>query len=242
MVRLGAVTAPAHQVPIGYKEGNHMSRILTRIKISVALVTGLLLVTSGLSVAAYGSYSGNDYGYNNGGYGDTNGPSRASSYINRDTGAATENTDVNADSGCRNPDQYDNQKLSDPGTTNRNVHNDGCLYRSYGGYGGYGGSSYGGNDYFDGYVTFESSGVGVIAACPDPDGAGPKTATLSADKLRCTQSGYQMKGTAGDFEYHTRLNNTDAPGQQRVTMCYDPERNGCGDARVKSSITINWYR
>src|SRR4028119_833725 len=52
---------------------------------------------------------------------------RAASYINPDTGAATENPDVDRGSSCANPDQRDRQRLSDPGTANRNVHNDACF-------------------------------------------------------------------------------------------------------------------
>ncbi len=88
----------------------------------------------------------------------------------------------------------------------------------------------------------ESSGVGVISACPDPDNAGPKVAILCADQKRCFQSGYQEKGMAGDLEFHARLNNTASPGEQRVVWCYDPEANGCSDSRVKNSIAINWVR
>ncbi len=56
---------------------------------------------------------------------DGRGGVRAASYIDPDTGAATENPDVNRNSSCTNPDQHDQhdqhgqQSLSDPGTANR---------------------------------------------------------------------------------------------------------------------------
>lgn len=159
---------------------------------------------------------------------------RARSYINRDTGAPTQNSDVNVNSSCRYPDQYDVQKLSTTGTTDRNVHNDACLYKSYYGYGGT-------SDYADTTAAFESSGVGFISACPDPDGAGPKT-SRTADRNGdgkadiCYQSGYQQKGTAGDFEYHARLNNTNQVGEQKVRFCYDRNANGCSDEEVRDTV------
>jgi Zn ribbon nucleic-acid-binding protein len=155
---------------------------------------------------------------------------RASSYINRDTGMATENPDVEQGSNCANPDRSDNQQLSTTGTTNRNVHNDACLFAG----------SRETVSTVDGPATFESTGVGVISACPDPDGAGPKTATLSGDGKRCHQTGYQEKGTPGDLEFHVRLNNSTTPGEQRVTFCSDPDTDGCADETVKQTITINW--
>lgn len=180
-----------------------------------------------------GGWSGN-WG---GGDGSSSGPRRARSYINPDTGAATANIDVNPDSSCRNPDQYDMQKLSSPGTTDRNVHNDACLYKGY--------YAYSTSDYADTTAAFESSGVGYISACPDPDGAGPKT-SRTADRNGdgkadiCFQSGYQTKGTPGDFEYHARLNNDSQPGEQTVVFCYDRNANGCADEEVKDTIRVQW--
>ncbi len=78
------------------------------------------------------------------------------------------------------------------------------------------------------------------SACPDPDGAGPKVAILSADKKLCFQSGYQEKGMAGDLEFHARLNNNGQAGTQYVTWCSDSDRNGCDDERNKDSIRIDW--
>lgn len=164
-------------------------------------------------------------------------PDRAVSYINPDTGAATANPDVDPNSSCFSPDQYDRQQLSTVGTTNRNVHNDACFLN--------GRSSYwGGGDPMakvDGPATFESRGVGIISACPDPDGLGPKVAILSGDKKRCFQSGYQEKGIAGDKEFHARLNNDSTPGDQSVVWCYDEDRDGCSDEyELRSRIQIRW--
>lgn len=92
----------------------------------------------------------------------------------------------------------------------------------------------------DGQATFESSGVGTISACPGPDGAGPRTATLSSDGNRCTQSGWQVRGIAGDREFHARFNNTTTVGWQFVTLCHDPEANGCADTSVKALVAIYW--
>lgn len=174
--------------------------------------------------------------------GDRNRPQRAVSYINPDTGAATANPDVDPNSSCFNADRSDQQRLSDPGTTNRNVHNDACFFGSR--YSRWNGGS---DEKVDGPATFQATGVGVISACPDPDGAGPKVAVLSdtngdGRNDRCFQSGYQEKGMAGDNEFHARLNNTTTPGTQSVTWCYDPNKNGCGDEYVKDQITINWVR
>jgi hypothetical protein len=140
-----------------------------------------------------------------------------SSYVNPDIGLATENTNANPDSDCDSPDQNDTQQLSDPGQTNRNVHNDACILKN-------------GNP-VDTAVSFEISGVGEFSACPDPDGAGPKTSTNSGS--RCYLTGYQETGNPGDLEYHSRVNNDDTPGQSTVTFCVDANNNGCGDAKTK---------
>lgn len=173
-----------------------------------------------------------------GGWGSYGGdrPERAVSYINPDTGAATANPDVAADSSCASPDRYDVQKLSSPGTANRNVHNDACFF----------GSSYRSGDVkLDAPATYQSSGVGFISACPDPDGAGPKFAVLSdtngdGRNDRCFQSGSQNKNAAGDMEFHARLNNTTTAGRQSVTWCYDADQNGCSDEYVRDTIRIDW--
>lgn len=168
----------------------------------------------------------------------SNTPTRAVAYINRDTGLPTENQDVAVNSSCAQPDTTDAQPISATGMVNRNVHVDACLF----------GAS--GMDELDGQATFESSGVGFISACPDPDaimgGAnGPKTATNSDTNMdmrndRCVQSGYQVKNMAGDNEFHARFNNDTGAGTQTVTFCLDTNGNGCTDETVKSEITINW--
>lgn len=172
--------------------------------------------------------------------GESVGPYRAVSYINPDIGEATANPNVDQESECDDPDQYDTQQQSDSGTDNRNVHNDACLF---------GGSNFSsrGEPRFDGPATFESTGAGYISACPDPDDGGPKTAKTrdrNGDGFAdvCYQSGYQSKGTAGDTEYHARLNNYVGMqiGEQRVTFCYDPGFNGCADTNVKDQIVVKW--
>lgn len=152
-------------------------------------------------------------------------PRFAASYINPDLGAATENPDVKTSSDCSRPDRKDRQMLSTVGTTDRNVHNDACLLDRRG-------------NVVDAPISWETYGVGAIFACPDPDGAGPKVAVLTGN--RCYQSGFQATGKAGDGEFHIRLNNTDTVGRQDVAFCYDPENNGCADARVVDDIRIDW--
>lgn len=157
---------------------------------------------------------------------------RASSYINRDTGAPTENPDVSIPSNCAVPDPADTQVLSPMGTTANNVHNDACLFAADG-------------SRADGPATFESFGVGGISACPDPDLGGPRTAVAhdhdgDGRNEHCHQSGYQLRSAPGDLEYHARLNNTTTPGQQRVLFCSDPDGDGCLDERVVSQVAVGW--
>lgn len=208
-----------------------------------AMIAGAGLMIGAPAVIAHsdgGSYSGNWGGDR---YGQDR-PDRAVSYINPDTGTATVNPDVDPNSSCFAPDRADTQKLSDAGTANRNVHNDACFFgRSSSYWGGGSGSS----TKLDAPATFESRGVGVISACPDPDGAGPKFAVLKdtngdGRKDFCFQSGYQEKGIAGDMEFHARMNNTTTTGTQTVTWCYDQDQNGCSDEYVKDKIQINWVR
>lgn len=161
------------------------------------------------------------------------GPTRAVSYINPDTGKPTFNPNVDPNSECASPDQFDSQKLSVRGQADRNVHNDACLFVP--------------GARFDGPASFVSFGVGFVSACPDPDGAGPKVAITydrngDGNADRCFMSGYQETGMDGDREYHTRLDNFTMPGSQGVLFCYDPENNGCNDARVVSRIIIRWSR
>ena len=192
------------------------------------VMASIIVATVGLSAPMAVAYDGGGFG---GWYGG-NGVVRAASYINPDTGAATANPDVDLNSSCYNPDQRDDQRLSDPGTTNRNVHNDACFLDDRG-------------NKVNGPASFQSFGVGFISACPDPDGAGPKVARLTdtngdGRNDLCFQSGYQEKGVAGDFEFHARLNNTSMTGSQYVVWCADADRNGCRDEDVKDDIKIEW--
>lgn len=157
-------------------------------------------------------------------------PATPASYINPDTGAATANPDVNPGSECETPDQADNQTVGDETSGAGNVHNDACLLDASGGN-------------VDAQATFEVSGVGVISACPDPDGPDqPKTATRSADKKRCTVSGFEVGGTngaTGDGEYHARVVSASA-GVQTVAFCADPEGDGCANAAARDEIVVTW--
>ncbi|MGH8906722.1 MAG: hypothetical protein ACRD0K_09440 [Egibacteraceae bacterium] len=188
-----------------------------RTKGVLALFTALIALSA---MGATGAWARNDSG-------------RAASYINPDTGLATANPDVDPDSSCAKPDQSDRQRFSDAGAVNRNVHNDACFLDDKG-------------MKLDGPASFDSSGVGLISACPDPDGPnGPEVAMLSdrdgdgrADL--CFQSAFQQTGMPGDMEFHARLNNTGTAGRQTVVWCADPDRNGCADERNVSTITIDW--
>ena len=209
---------------------------LTSKKLLVAAISVGTLAASTTGAFAYGSYDGGSS------YSDGRDGLRTVSYINRDTGAATENPDVNKDSSCFNPDQYDMQMFSDAGTANRNVHNDACFLDDRGNKAGKGIGA-----------TFRSSGTGFISACPDPDGAGPERAVL-ADKNgdgradSCFQSSYQDRGVlgtadvAGDFEYHARLNNNNAqtPGEQQVKWGLDRDGDGFIDDRNDDDIKVDW--
>ena len=194
---------------------NNTKRLLT-----AGMFAGLLVGVTGTGAAA--NYDGS------GSYGS----GRASSYINGDAGV---NADVDPNSSCYRPDQYDKQMFSDPASTgpgNRNVHNDACFLDSNG-------------NKLNGPASFESSGVGLISACPDPDGLGPQTARLTDKngdnrKDLCFQSAFQTRGIAGDSEFHARMNNTSMPGTQYVTWCSDRNADGCSDEWNKSSIRIDW--
>lgn len=168
-------------------------------------------------------------------------PATIKSYINRDTGLETENSSVRKGSKCEKPDRRDRQKLSEEGETDRNVHNDACLFTRKG-------------KAFDGPVTFVVRGPGYISTCPDPDLTsmvptpatdGPKEAK-PVDKdgdgraEACRQTGYQEKDAAGDFEYHVRTNNDSEPGRSKVVFCYDRDQNGCFDEKLRKAIYIKW--
>ena len=164
-------------------------------------------------------------------------PQRAVAYVRADAGLPTFNPDVNAGSNCATPDYDDVQALSSPGGTNRNVHVDACLFT--------GAAAPGATlSDVDVVATYELFGVGTISACPDPDGAGPKTATRhdhngDGSFEHCHQSGYQSAGT-GAMEYHARVNNSSQPGQSRVLFCYDADQDGCTDEQVLSQVAIGW--
>jgi hypothetical protein len=164
-------------------------------------------------------------------------PVRATAYIRADVGLATFNPDVNPNSNCATPDSDDTQRVGAPGTTANNVHIDACLFSS--------GAAAGATvSDVDVPVTYELFGAGTISACPDPDGAGPKTAVRhdhdgDGNFEHCHQSGYQSTGT-GALEYHARVNNTVAAGQTRVLFCNDPDQDGCLDEAVRSQVAIGW--
>ena len=158
----------------------------------------------------------------------------AAAYINRDTGAVTENSNIGVWSSCRRPDRYDEVQLVSPaGTVTNNVHIDACLFDATG------------KRLNDG-ATYESYGVGYISACPDPDTDGPKTSTLSPGptgnpNTRCIQTGFQSKGTPGDREFHARVNSF-KQGQQFVVWCYDENLNGCADEKIQDAVVIYWRK
>ncbi len=205
---------------------------LTSKTLIVAAIGSMSLVTAATGANAYGSY-GSYGGY--GGYGGyENNRVKTVSYINGDAG---KNADVNANSSCYNPDQYDMQAFSsaasgNPG--NNNVHNDACFLD---GNGNKVGKNIG--------ATFQASGTGYISACPDPDGAGPaiaRTKDLNNDGRidSCFQSSYQEKNAAGDFEYHARVNNTGMAGGQQVAWGKDADGDGRIDGYDADSIKVDW--
>ncbi|HVE74287.1 MAG TPA: hypothetical protein VNA30_04240 [Mycobacteriales bacterium] len=144
---------------------------------------------------------------------------RPVAYINPDTGKVTENSGVRTSSECESPDRADTMALGDEATGKGNVHVDACLFQ--------------GSNRVDVKAAFEVTGVGTIAACPDADKAGPKTATKSATS--CLQDGYEE----ANKEYHVRVVSATA-GLQTVRFCADPEGNGCADAERVSSVRITW--
>ena len=205
-------------------------RTLRKPLLVVALSAGML-ATSATGAFAYGSYGGGFYG--GGSYG---GDLRTASYINGDAG---KNADVDPNSSCFNPDQYDMQAFSsaasgNPG--NNNVHNDACFLDNQGNKVGQGIGA-----------TFQSSGTGYISACPDPDGAGPEFARLrdlngDGRNDSCFQSSYQDNPAlaAGDDEYHARVNNTGMTGSQQVKWGMDRDGDGRIDSRDDDDIKVDW--
>ncbi len=164
-------------------------------------------------------------------------PVRATAYIRADVGLATFNPNVSAGSNCAMPATSDTQTVSAMGTTANNVHVDACLFGS--------GAAPGATvSDVDVPATYEIFGVGTISACPDPDGAGSKTAVRhdhdgDGNFEHCHQSGYQSTGT-GALEYHARVNNTAGAGQTRVLFCNDPDQDGCVDEAVRNQVAVGW--
>lgn len=145
---------------------------------------------------------------------------RPVAYINPDTGKETENPGVQAGSGCESPDQADTAPLGDEGSGTGNVHVDACLFD--------------GSTRVDSQAAFTVSGVGVIAACPDPDkDAAAKSSMKNGDT--CVLSGFED----ANLEYHVRVVSATA-GVQTVAFCADPEGNGCDDAASVSTVRVTW--
>lgn len=202
-----------------------------RTAVVSCLSIGALAVGMTGALASHNGGDGGDWSGTGGGPG----AFRASSYINSDGGA---NANVDPDSSCSTPDQYDRQRISSKASGNpgdRNVHNDACFLDKNG-------------EKADGPASFQSFGAGYISACPDPDGAGPKYAILrdtNGDGRNdlCFQSGYQempLPGTAGNEEFHARVNKNRGEGRQQVVWCSDADADGCSDEDVADSITVRW--
>lgn len=204
-------------------------RITSKTMIMAAAVGSMSLV----GVTGASAHSG--YG----GYGDRDRDRdrvTAVSYINGDGGT---NADVDRNSSCFDPDQYDMQAFSsaasgNPG--NNNVHNDACFLDDRG------------NKVGDGIgASYQSRGTGYISACPDPDGPGPEFSRLrdlnrDGRNDSCFQSSYQEKNAAGDFEYHARVNNTGMTGEQQVNWGMDRDGDGRIDSRDDDSIKVDWSK
>lgn len=168
---------------------------------------------------------------------------RAVSYMNPDTGAATEDADVDRDSNCFSPDRYDSQRLSDSGTANRNVHNDAYLFEGDGDRYGDAGS----DRKVDAPASYDSSGVGFISACPDPDNAGPKYAiakgrngdgridVLALERLPGEGCRRRLRVPRLAEQHHD-----DRPAVRRLVL--RPDGDGCGDEKAKDRIVIDWPR
>ena len=196
----------------------------------VAALSAGSVAASATGAFAYGSYGSYDGG---GSYG---GGIKPVSYINGDAG---KNADVDPNSSCYRPDQYDMQMFSSAASGNpgdRNVHNDACFLDDRG-------NKVGKNI----GATFVASGTGYISACPDPDGAGPAIRILrdlngDGRNDSCYQSSYQENPAlaAGNFEYHARVNNTGMAGQQQVKWGMDRDADGRIDSRDDDSITVDW--
>ena len=199
---------------------------ITRKPLLVAALSAGMLATSATGALAYGSYGSYNGGDN----------FKAASYINGDAG---KNADVNPNSSCFNPDQYDMQKFSSAASGNpgdSNVHNDACFLD---GNGNKVGKNIG--------ATFQASGTGYISACPDPDGAGPAIRILrdlngDGRNDSCFQSSFQENPNlaAGNFEYHARVNNTGMAGSQDVKWGMDSDGDGRIDGYNNDSVKVDW--
>jgi hypothetical protein len=141
-------------------------------------------------------------------------------YVNPDKGKPTENPNVAASSECETPVQSDTQPLGDEASGSGNVHFDACLFD-------------GANMRTDTQAAFTVSGVGVIAACPDPDKEGPQTSMKTGTS--CVLSNFE----AANSEYHVRVVSATA-GTQTVTFCADPEGDGCDNAAATSVGRVTW--
>ena len=200
-------------------------------KILITAMTAGTIAASASGASAYGSYGGGSYG--GGSYG---GNLKTVSYINGDAG---KNADVDPNSSCYRPDQYDMQKFSSAASGNpgdNNVHNDACFLD---GNGNKVGKNIG--------ASFQSTGTGYISACPDPDGAGPAFRVLrdlngDGRNDSCFQSSYQENPAlaAGNFEYHARVNNTGMAGSQQVKWGRDNDGDGRIDGWDADDIKVDW--
>lgn len=196
------------------------------------------VVLAAVSVATLAGSVTGALAYDRDSYGDGSYRDRVEtvSYINGDAGR---NADVDPNSSCFRPDQYDRQAFSsaasgNPG--NNNVHNDACFLDDRG-------NKVGKNI----GATFQSRGTGYISACPDPDGAGPAVSRLrdlngDGRNDSCFQSSYQENPAlaAGNFEYHARVNNTGMAGSQDVKWGMDRDADGRIDSRDDDSIQVDW--
>ena len=145
---------------------------------------------------------------------------RPSAYVNPDKGMPTENPNVAASSECETPERSDTQPLGNEADGKGNVHVDACLFDAS-------------DKRVDTQAAFTVSGVGVIAACPDPDKEGPQTSKKTGDS--CVLSNFE----AANSEYHVRVVSGTA-GQQTVSFCADPEGDGCGNAESSSTVRVTW--
>lgn len=144
--------------------------------------------------------------------------------------SAEGNDNIASNSSCTAPDKFDTQSVTsfDDGSTS--VQLSGCLL----------GTRDDNSDRVDVRASYETTGVGGIYACPDPDSDGPKISVATdndGDGLndRCTLSGYETD----NLEYRVQLL-SEIAGSQVILFCTDANANGCSDERVRSRAEINW--